>query len=396
MEEEKKVENPGAEIDKLLSDSPELVEKKDEGSTPVVETPKPESVEKKEDTPEPTVEKAQEKPAQTEQEKTPVKTETPENKLYAGKYTTSFDLIEGVLEEVKALGADKKSVAALVTEAQTSGDWSKVEAKYKELQAEISKKQPVAQKKDEASPTETPKKDPDETDLTPEEFDKLIVDNTMKQLSESPLSKKFEKYAVKMPTTQEGLDDLEIAYPALHMQFTEAFRQVYANTEKQAKQFIQYQKEAPGHNELQVANAKKQIADFAQKWNVGVTPEDIDSAVKEAIKSGAALVTEQKSGIDFIREGGIFKWFLAERAEQLLETVRNKAAVEADNKARIEALNDLEQKKAATPSTISTASTPSAQAKPKEVNWNNPEEAKKQGRAAISNALDTLLSDNPN
>src|SRR5208283_1609034 len=59
-------------------------------------------------------------------------------KLFADKYENRFDLINGTLELVKAneiKGDDRKAVIALLEEADTTKDYSKVEAKYKELQA---------------------------------------------------------------------------------------------------------------------------------------------------------------------------------------------------------------------------------------------------------------------
>lgn len=383
LKDPKEVKDVTGEVDKLLGDEP-IVEPAAEPAKPATPAPEPQKEVDATEKSAPAAEKPASEPAKPASEQSP-------DKKYAGKYTNTFDLIEGTLEEVKALGADKKEVSSLVIEAQASGDWSKVEAKYKELQAQVVKKIQDSKKPEAVKPPEKPAEEQTtETDLKPEEFQKLLVEKTMEQISDSDLSRKFAKFKVEIPTTQEALDELEIAYPTLFMQFEQTFRNLFAANKQQAELFLKAEKEAPGYNDTQKQTTKQKIEEFAKEWEVTLSSDEIDSMIAEATADKS--IYEERNGVQFIRENALFDRFMVKNARTVLAQVKAKTKVDALNEGAQNALKDLDEARKKTPDTLSNTSTPSSAAvKPKEIDWSDPDQAKLAGADKIRERITDAL-----
>lgn len=379
--------NPSAAVDALLSENePKPAESPDKTvtseakpSAPVV-PPEPvvSATEKKQDasaTPAPAT-----PPAETAPDT--------QAKKYADRFESTFDLIDGVLEEVKALGKDKKEISALVTEAQKSGDWSKVESKYKEYQSDYNKK--VEETKAKEKPVETTADTVQEPDMELGEYQAVLVETTMKQISDSDVARKFAKFDVKLPQTQEELDALEIAHPNLWMQYTDAFKRLYMANDENARGFLEADRTQSTHNETQLQQTKSQIEAFAKKYGTTVDPSEVERILTEAQKLDT--VYENRHGVKFLRENSLYKYFLAEAAEKIIENVRKATEAEALNRGRAEAAKTIHSNNEAAPKTISTSQVPPTQSTaPKDPDWNNPDEARKVGSEKIASKIDELL-----
>jgi hypothetical protein len=351
-------------------------------TTPAAEPPKTETSTEK-------TEQTTETPKQTTEtvstETTPA--ETP--KTYVGdKYTNEFDLMDGVLEEVKALKLDKKEVIDLFREAQKSGDYSKVELKYKELQTQVQAKvKEEKTTKEEKPPKETlSNEDSTGTGLSDKEFDDILLKTTHEKLQGSNLAEKFKRWQVEFPKTYQELDDLEIKYPTLYMQYVDTFTNLYNQTKSQAEAFRKADKEAPIHNEKLKNEAKQQIGEFISEWKVDLKPEEIDKIVTDAVKSKQNY--DKKEGVDFLRDGAIYEWFMAKKAPAILKEVRVKTL----NEGRMQGAQDVASPKTQTPKTISTSSTPTSATTQKKIDLTDHRQVKGAGEKFIREKLKEIFT----
>jgi len=327
-----------------------------------------------------------------------------QNKLYAGKYTNTFDLIDGILEEVKYLKGDKKEIASLVEEAQKTGDWSKVENKYKELQAEVTRriqeqkrqgdKQPSSSADSSVSQPQQKQENAGQDNYMPtqEEYNKVILDVTLRQLKESNLATKFKASGVEIPTTQEELDALELSHPTLWVQFNEAFRQLWNANDMRAKAYLKAVQEAPKHNESELAKTKQRIVDFAKEFDVAIPENEIENFLNEARNN--EFLYEMRDGVKFLRDNAVFDWFMAKKALDVLRTIRDKSRVNGINEGAKQVLQNIEKAKKEMPKTISTAKNPPSSVKPQQnkIDLSDYDQARTLGSAAIRRTIDQLLS----
>jgi hypothetical protein len=372
-------------IDSAFKDEPTPVETPatpPKETTPAVEPLKPET---STETPVQTTETPKQTTETASTETTPP--ETP--KTYVGdKYTNEFDLMDGVLEEVKALKLDKKEVIDLFREAQKSGDYSKVESKYKELQTQVQAKV----KEEKTTKTETPPEetlsdeDSTGTGLSDKEFNDILLKTTHERLQGSNLAEKFKRWQVEFPKTDQELDELEIKYPTLYTQYVDTFQHLYDQAKSQAEAFRKADKEAPAHNEKLKNEAKQQIGEFISEWKVDLKPEEVDKIVTDALKSKQNY--EKKEGVDFLRDGAIYEWFMAKKAPTILKEIRVKTL----NEGRMQGAQDVAKAKTQTPKTISTTATPASATKTKEVDLTDHRQVKAAGEDFVHKKLKEIFA----
>ena len=372
-----------------ITETPKVTPKVEPPTPPAAPKP-PEDVAKEQQASEPPADAAVAKP---EADATPK--ETPDKPLLAGKYTNKYDLQAGVLEEAIVLKSDKKELVKLFTEADSTGDWSKVEAKYKELQTQVVKKI-----QDEKKPAETaqevtpPKVETPETALSQDELKQVLFEQTTEQVANSRIASRMKELGIAIPKTDEELNALQLDYPAIYIEFTQTFQGTYRNLQTLAQKHMESTKQAPAFNNSQEEKSRQQIGDFAKQWDVPIG--DVDKIIAEAKASKS--VFDNKDGVDFIREDALFEWFMAKKAPEMLRAVKAKADAEkaaatqtATVEGRMQGAQDVEKNKAKAIQSISTSSTPASATTAKPVDFSDPKQAKAAGFDAVSKRLNDLL-----
>ena len=346
------------------------------------------------ETPAPTEKTGTEKETPAPQTETSAEPSTDKN-LFAGKYNSTLDLTEAVLEEVKALKADKKDVADLITEAHKTGDWSKVEAKYKEFQAQV-EKQIADQKKTEptqpAQPTTEPAQQPTaEPEVSPQEYQAAILDQSFNDFEQTELAKDFKEAGIEIPRTDEQLAELKKNDRGMYREFMQEFGRIATRNKAAADEFLQADKDAPVQNTSEEKKATQQITDFGKKYKVEIKPEEIQAILKDAKAKGDIFTT--KNGVLFIKEGAIFRYFKAEKAEDILDRVQKQTEAEALTRGRTEGHTDATTKNDKGIRSASTVAVPGAKAKaPATIDWKNEESIRAMAsESQASEKLDELL-----
>ena len=344
--------------------------------TPAVETPTPVTPPDKgtEVATPPAVVPPAETPAQTPETPTPPATSSPEKpsgetpatepKLYAGKYTNVFDLTHSIQEAGKKLGKENKEFISLFEEAQKSGDWTKAEAKYKELNAEITKKDQEQKKAQEAQVT--PEKVTTDTGMSDLEFHNLLLEQSQKRITNTAVVAKMARLAhstdkrmmdmlednptlkeilLRLPQTQDELDVLDVYLPTVSSEYKQTFASLYSDARKQAEDYIKIERESPVHNKSQQEVETKQINELMTKWNAVLPKEDVDSWFEGILKDQS--VYELRSGIPYLRPNEILRRFVSDNADKLHTLALEKVKAEALNKGSMqtaETLKNLKEK----------------------------------------------------
>jgi hypothetical protein len=298
-------------------------------------------------------------------------------KTYAGKnYADEFEFVHSVYEVAKALDKDKKEFRPLIDEAKKTGDYSKLEAKYKEYQAEFTRKS-QEQKEKEKTLVDTPAKaEPNNTEIpiTPEVAEQINAE-AMRRFGETDVAQELKERGIEFPKTPEEFTELRLLERGLAKDLRETIERIGKEVQEDAKNILRSRQEAPVHNKSQIEKSKSQIEEFGKKWNITFTPEELQSILEEAQKVDS--VYEDKNGAKFLRDKAIFKYFMAEKASEYLEKAidSQKKAIEVDAKAKgaIEADQKLKENKDRSLSTISTTNIPSGKpAEKKAIDWKNP------------------------
>ncbi len=294
-------------------------------ATPPAEpTPTEPTVPKQPETPAPVT---PETPAPVETPATPPATETP--KLFADKYDNRFDLINGTLELVKAndiKGDDRKAVLALLEEADTTKDYSKVEAKYKELQATRTRQ--IEAERAAAPPTPEPVEStppviepPVDVAGQPEKVKQFVLSNAFNEFKQTSLAKYMERNGIKIPETDEELAYLEDNNRPIWREFIDTFRPLIASNQKFVEDFSKSQAEAPVYNNSQKQKAKTEIESFVKELGIDtVKPADIDAAIEEASKQ--ISLYEDRNGSMFIRDGALAQYVLGGKIALVIKSRR--------------------------------------------------------------------------
>ena len=414
MAEEKSItESAEDELNALLVDEPETTAEVPAETDTTAATPdKDESASEK--TEKQTTEQNPEQSATTKDEKLneSAPAVTTEAKKYAGKYEDEFELAHGVYEIAKATGHDKKEFKSLIDEAKTSGDYSKLESKYKEYQAELTKKNQESKKtetttdKTSKETANTVKPDSPEFEAQLQQFldanqDKVAVRAT-ELFYQTEVAQRMADMGIELPKADATEQEVKEFWANLYAtngwladKLTQTRDQILNSVKESIRNTGRARLEAPERNKSQIEKSKTKIEEFGKKWKIDFTPEEVQSIVDEAQKDRS--IYEDKYTVKFIKDNAIFKSFMAEKASEYLEKSieKQKAQLEADSKAKgaIEADQKIQDNKKKSLSTISTTSLNSGKpADKKTVDWSNPDEAKSASEADALKFLQEAIS----
>ena len=352
--------------DMELEEALNKIQEPEQVETPTAPEPVPVK-ETAEPTPPAVASTAEKKEDVTPPEPTPTpEKETPstEPKLYAGKYTNVFDLTHSIQEAGKALGKENKEFISLFEEAQKSGDWTKAEAKYKELQGELTKKQ-QEEKKTQAAP-ETPVKEPAEPEVSKAELHNLYLEQANKRIANSPIVLKMARLAhstdkfmidkiednpnlknilLRLPQTEEELDILDVYLPSVASEYRQTFGSLYNTIRKESDDYLKIEREAPTYNETTKQSETKQINDLMTKLDAILPKEEVDKWLDTVLQD--PTIYELKSGIPYLRAGQLQKRFISDNYERLHTLSLEKVRAEVANKSSVntaETLANLKEK----------------------------------------------------
>lgn len=336
----------------------------------------------------------------------PIKDDAGEKpKLLAGKYTNEFDLQGAVLHELSTLKRDKKDAIALFREASKSGDYSKVESLYKELQADAEKVIAEQKKNDNAKPgsEETPP-EPSGADaggteeLTVEQTNAIIVEEAQRSMLESPIVAKMKAKGVALPTSKEELEELEDAYPALFMQYTQTWQAILHEKQQAAEIFMQTEKAAPTHNNSQIDKTKESIRNFGKDYEVDFTEDEVKAFIDESLKLDH--IYENKNNVPYIRDGILYDLFVGKHAKDVIDRMKvnhqkelDQLKVDTTNSTAKKVHEKLVEKDKKAIKSISTGDQSGDEPRQiQKVDWNNKDEVKKAGEEQAKKELDEILS----
>jgi hypothetical protein len=411
-------------VDALLSEQGDLptvpqTPKDEPAPEPVTPPVAPETTAKPEKTEPPAAE-----PSTTTGNEPPKTADTRQGeKLLAGKYNTTLDLTEAVLEEVRVLKGDKKEIAPMIAEAHKTNDWSKVEAKYKELQTKVETQLSEQKKNEPAKPIEPTVEQPAseaapaEPDLSPAETQTIMLetafedffaperDGGFKGLAEDirALGMEFPKpedvvasYDEKThtyPVMVDFLANLKTQSRQLWKEFNDAFNPIIGQKVKGTNEYENARAKAPTFNNSQLEKAKQEISDYGKKFGVEIKPEDIAAVIKDAQAKGN--IYQVQAGSLFIKDGAILRYFKSEKADDIIEQVRKLTEAKATTAGRKQAVADIKNQDSKAIRSIGTTSVPGSKpAVSAVVDWNNPESVKafaKEGETA--DMIEKMLAD---
>jgi hypothetical protein len=400
----KPVPTPAEKIDEFLNALPE-----EDNAEP---TPAPTPVETPVATPpasspsaEPTAPKQPETlpappaPTPVAREETPATPPEPAApKLFADKYENRFDLINGTLELVKAneiKGDDRKAVIALLEEADTTKDYSKVEAKYKELQATRTRQIEAERSATPPppAPTEpTPPVNEPPVDIAgqPEKVKQFILSTAFQEFRQTSLAKYMERNGIEIPTTDEQLAELEDSNRPVWREFIDTFRPLVANNKKFVDDFSRSQAEAPVHNNSQKQKAKTEIEASIKELGIEMKPEEIDAAIDEAIKQ--PWLYEDKNGSSFLRDNALVDYFTAKKLRGLVKPAIERIRSEAKTEGAARGAQAVIDGKAKEPPRASNSSLPPTQHTVRPIDFSDKKQARAAGPQAREEALEAELA----
>jgi hypothetical protein len=384
---------PDAKLNELITADEPVVEKTLKGETPSQSSPKGEEgkggegVEGVVETPEAKIarEKAEAAAATARATETPEakiareaeEAKSKDVKLFAGKYKTKEDLVNGFINAAKALNYNPKLLEKMAALALKTGDVETIEEVYKDLELAIASnekakltadQQPSADKK---PGTSSLKEEGRDTSLTPTKMDdavkqeatQLTLQGALSELRGSRIVQRMERQGINLPdafmvdeaTTKEFLSVLEKEIPWMYDQLENELTNLVHKHAKEVDEVIHSMQEAAVENPKRREGEIAKIKAEAQAIKLPVKDEELTAFVEEALKQ--PWVYETRNGIQFIRENAIMDaWYLKNR-----ETIKKQIQLNGEITGRTQAVDDLDKNRKKTTSSISNASIPSDQ-----------------------------------
>ena len=322
-------------------------------------------------------------------------------KLLAGKYKTENDLVNGIFEENRVVKGDLTPLLDLIEEARRTKDYSKAEAKYKELQTSATAK--IAEEKKNLPPSQPqeqvqkPAQDkqpalPEQQLPSPKEMETMVTSQVAKELASSALAKKFEAKGVRLPENQEELDAIEEDYPTLYVQYIREQDRLTSEVRQRGEAFLKVEREAPTHNEQQRTEARTQITEFAKRYGKEMNANEVNAIIKEIENKGD--VWTSNLGVPYLEKGGIFRYFKAEKGIDFFDTHFQRAIADTKNQTAQATANLIEEFKKVGIKSVSTIAIPgsgSQARQPSAIDWTKSEDRDMASEIALAAEIDRRL-----
>jgi hypothetical protein len=292
-------------------------------------------------------------------------------KLYAGKYKTKDELYKGFLSAAKALNYLPGVLEAVVEAAQRTGDVTKIETLYGELDKAISANHKAG---DPAQPAPAdpaaPGKKPGDTAGGPEPSEteratvrQLVFDRAEARLAASPVVRRLKARGIELPENLfqdrkvvEGfLESLETDHPALYIEFKQAFVDAVDGSRTEVRETYQAVREAEEKNPATREADVAKIRDYAKQISLPLTDQELQ-AFAAAAEAEYPWIFEHRAGVDFLKPGALVDAFHLKHREKIAEQIR----INAEIAGRTQAAKDLEEHGRRNGGGISRASLPAS------------------------------------
>lgn len=253
--------------------------------------------------------------------------------VYAGKYTSTDDLLKGVGEIGKKVGADDVAMQVVIAAAQKSGDFSSVETLYKLYESRLGAVA-ASETQDSTAPGEDTAVDMAALRSDPE-VSAQIDSLTTTQLAQSNLAQQMAAKGLALPKNMAEFEILTEVAPYLAMAFQQAYKELFTANLDEAKGYIEAERSLESSNARVMNTDTQSIQDFAKEQGFKLSDAEV-AAVKTAALANPANY-ESRYGHKFLREGALRDQFMITAMPSKLAEI--KIAKEAEG--RMQAVNDL-------------------------------------------------------
>lgn len=265
-----------------------------------------------------------------------------EPKMYAGKFKDKEALKKAVLEIIKPLGYNAKTIQTLVSLAEKSGEWDAVEETYKDLESDLGKQ---AQAKHEE------RKQAEEIQPNPMEeqaLEQFANQHSVSQLKEGQVAKAMLRAGIAFPTTQEEFEDLSIQNPALSVMLDDEFKRIKSGVMELAKKEFVARTSIPQQNKKSVEGAMESIRKQAEQVGLPIDDAALNAWMEEAVKDDDVSTT--RNGASLIKQKALVNKWSAENLTNIVKAASMKASAEKGRQV----VADLKSMHENTTKTIST------------------------------------------
>jgi len=253
--------------------------------------------------------------------------------VYAGKYASTDDLLKGVGEIGKKVGADDVAMQVVIDAAKKSGDFSSVETLYKLYESRLGAVA-ASETGDSTAPGEDTAVDIAALQRDPEvtaQIDSL----TTSQLAQSNLAQQMAAKGLALPKNMEEFSTLTEVAPYFAMAFQQAYKELFTANLEEAKGFVEAERSLESSNARVITTDTQSIQDFAKEQGFKLSDAEV-AAVKTAALANPGNY-ESRYGHKFLREGALRDQFMITAMPSKLAEI--KIAKEAEG--RMQAVNDL-------------------------------------------------------
>jgi hypothetical protein len=283
-----------------------------------------------------------------------------EEKKFAGKYSTSDELLKGVEEAAKKLGYMNDSLQEMLVGAKESNEFKSIERLYKSLESEIGRRAAAPP----AAPTPAPTPSPEVPDTTvidtavEGEIVQRMGALTYRQLEASDLAAEMARRGLSIPRTKADLDVLIDTAPYYATRFQNEFKSMFDANMTEARQHVAAQRGVKAYD-TQVFDADVQSL-RSELQAIGVPFTDTDVADLKARIDKSSFAREERFGVPHLRKGIARAIYMSEVMPGKLVELKNALLVQG----REQAIADLNKAKEQNPGSLSTAGLKGGQPKP--------------------------------
>jgi hypothetical protein len=282
-------------------------------------------------------------------------------KLLAGRYKTEADLEKGILELTKQMGIDDRGIRLELDIAKEFKNFSTIERLYTRMQSEWTKSKAAGAPRPAAPAPATDEK----------EFLQIVTQSTLEAMKSNATIEQMVEDGFTIPRTKQELDDLRKENFAWWKAFTDEFKRTFDEYSREGREYQKALDEVDSANTQAIEREITRIRQFVEANGLKLSDAEVEALKTEAIAS--PLVYEDRHGVQFIRDGGIYKYWLAEKFPEKLEEL--KVALVA--KSRKEGITDLKALQSEGIRSISTSPIPGQRVEAPKIDEKNPDEVAK-------------------
>jgi len=322
------------------------------------------------------IEKVEPAPVVAPVKDTPTQTTQEQPKLIADRYKTEAEFEKGILSLAKKAGMEE-AVRLQMDIAKETKDLKPVELLYKKMRSALDSKkiQPLKQQP-------SPEKLPDDKELSQQ-----VLALTMDEIQSSTLVREMIADGIQWPQNAAEWKALRSSAPYYATQIQALFDRTYNAKMEMGRNYVSAQRERDTVNEQVKSHDREKISSLATKYKITLDDDELDQIVDEAMSDPSSF--ESRHGVSMLKEGSVFRYFMAEKLQDRIDTI----LASRETEARKETLQDLERQKSLTPSSISSAGLSGKRSDPESLDYTDEKVLAKLPTERITERIDQLLRD---